>query len=670
MLNKEECWLANLRGLWCFIALFALFSLNVSVAVAEDTLCASVKIRIEQDLTLNRQGFDAELIVHNGLPETPITDVAVAIRFYDQEMNPVVASRDPEATNALFFLQDPTLSGIDQLPDGNIPGATDAEIHWLIIPTLDAVTNAADYANPLGTLFYVGATFSYKISGVAHQTTVDNDYIYVKPMPELRLDYFLPGDVYGDDPLTTSEVEPVIPFSLGLRVKNIGHGWARSLAIESGQPRIVDNAQGLLVGYTIDGTEVEGVTHPDTLQVAFEDLAPEGDASVARWIMSCSLSGTFTNFNAYLSHADELGGTLTSLIAESNVVSHLLRHDVIVDTEGADSVRDFLTIGDMVYESDGGEFAVSNVSDLATITPTGTDQYTVSFSEPITGPLYARVTTAAVQGMRIASVVRSDGKVLSEHNAWTASTRDGDTTTYHMDIFDCTGSNSSYLVTVEAATLNLPPVLVLIGDRSAYIGKPVSFTVDASDPDGVIPALSADSLPVGAEFIDNGDGSGSFAWTPVSGQNDSYRLRFVASDGQLEDCQRMSVTIVSCDFIYGPAWWVTRGVLDGFAVTTNDFAAVNQGQLKWMAFQAATELESTWPAGAGSNVWTVIDSFNEADNYRAANIGQLKTVAAPFYNRMGLPMPWADASETNNFAVGNVGQLKNLFSFDPQEESM
>jgi hypothetical protein len=35
---------------------------------------------------------------------------------------------------------------------------------------------------------------------------------------------------------------------------------------------------------------------------------------------------------------------------------------------------------------------------------------------------------------------------------------------------------------------------------------------------------------------------------------------------------------------------------------------------------------------------------------------------------MGLPMPWADASETNNFAVGNVGQLKHLFSFDPQGE--
>jgi hypothetical protein len=30
----------------------------------------------------------------------------------------------------------------------------------------------------------------------------------------------------------------------------------------------------------------------------------------------------------------------------------------------------------------------------------------------------------------------------------------------------------------------------------------------------------------------------------------------------------------------GPAWWVTRGTLNTNAVP-NDFAAVNQGQLKW-----------------------------------------------------------------------------------------
>lgn len=51
----------------------------------------------------------------------------------------------------------------------------------------------------------------------------------------------------------------------------------------------------------------------------------------------------------------------------------------------------------------------------------------------------------------------------------------------------------------------------------------------------------------------------------------------------------------------GPSWWVTRGVVNTNS-QPNDFAAVNQGQLKWMAVNAAVELESQLPGGAGNNV--------------------------------------------------------------------
>jgi hypothetical protein len=39
-----------------------------------------------------------------------------------------------------------------------------------------------------------------------------------------------------------------------------------------------------------------------------------------------------------------------------------------------------------------------------------------------------------------------------------------------------------------------------------------------------------------------------------------------------------------------PSWWVTRGTINTNAVP-NDFAALNQGQLKWMASNACQELE-------------------------------------------------------------------------------
>jgi len=152
----------------------------------------------------------------------------------------------------------------------------------------------------------VGATLTYTIGGEDHVTEVTPDYIFVKPMPELTLDYFLPTDVYGDDAFT-HEIEPSIPFNLGVRVSNSGAGVARSLKIDSAQPKIVENEQGLLIGFVIEGSAVNGQAATPSLLADFGDIAPNA-SGVARWIMTCSLSGKFVEFTAEYSHSDELGG--------------------------------------------------------------------------------------------------------------------------------------------------------------------------------------------------------------------------------------------------------------------------------------------------------------------------------------------------------------------------
>ena len=47
----------------------------------------------------------------------------------------------------------------------------------------------------------------------------------------------------------------------------------------------------------------------------------------------------------------------------------------------------------------------------------------------------------------------------------------------------------------------------------------------------------------------------------------------------------------------GPSWWTSRQVLDA-ASATNDYAPVNLGQLKWIATNAAAELDVLLPGGA------------------------------------------------------------------------
>ncbi|MCP4313302.1 MAG: calcium-binding protein, partial [Bacteroidetes bacterium] len=224
---------------------------------------------------------------------------------------------------------------------------TSADIHWLIIPAPGA-SNGLEQ----GTLYYVGATLSYTIGGEENVTEVSPDYIFVKPMPELTLDYFLPNDVYGDDAFTP-EIEPSVPFSLGVRVLNSGDGTAKDLKIDSAQPEITENEQGLLIGFVIEGSEVNGQPATPSLLADFGDIE-SNTAGMARWIMTCSLSGQFVDIEATYSHSDELGGELTSLLEGIN--THFLVRDVLVDLPGRDNIRDFLALDGgvyRVYESTG-----------------------------------------------------------------------------------------------------------------------------------------------------------------------------------------------------------------------------------------------------------------------------------------------------------------------------
>jgi len=174
--------------------LFSLF-LMTSISLAADSVCAKVKLEIRQELTLERQGFDAHMRINNGLSIITLEDVGVTVNFSDEEGNSGLASSDPDNTDALFFSPVDIMDNIDDLDgSGTVGPSTSVDIHWLIIPAPGASNGLES-----GTLYYVGATLSYTIGGEEHVTEVSPDYIFVKPMPELVLDYFLPSDVYGDD---------------------------------------------------------------------------------------------------------------------------------------------------------------------------------------------------------------------------------------------------------------------------------------------------------------------------------------------------------------------------------------------------------------------------------------------------------------------------------------
>src|SRR4030042_5409094 len=98
-------------------------------------VCARVKIEIRQELTLERQAFNAHMAINNGLSHITLENVDIDVTFSDKDGNSVLASSDPNNTNALFFIRIDSMENITNVSgSGTVHPSSTADIHWLIIP--------------------------------------------------------------------------------------------------------------------------------------------------------------------------------------------------------------------------------------------------------------------------------------------------------------------------------------------------------------------------------------------------------------------------------------------------------------------------------------------------------------------------------------------------------
>ena len=88
-------------------------------------------------------------------------------------------------------------------------------------------------------------------------------------------------------------------------------------------------------------------------------------------------------------------------------------------------------------------------------------------------------------------------------------------------------------ITITVGDENRPPALSSIGDQTVAEGETLELTLTASDPDGDnLSYPEPVDLPLGALFIDNGDGTATFSWIPEFDQADNYEVEFsVVDDG-------------------------------------------------------------------------------------------------------------------------------------------
>jgi hypothetical protein len=640
---------------------------SMSVA-AQESVCARVKIEIKQELTLERQAFDAEMRITNSLPTTALTEVDIDVKVIDELGAPAEVTTDPNNLNADFFIRVSSKQGIDSIDGaGQVAGGSTATINWLLIPAPGAAGNT-----PLGKRYLVGATLRYRFGSELQQMELNPDAITVMPLPQLTMDYFLTRDVIADDPFT-AEIEAPEPYTLGVRVKNTGMAAAKSLKIESAQPKIVENNQGLPINFLITGSYVQDLPAGNSLLVNFGDI-PASSSKMGRWLMESNLAGRFEEFTATFTHSDELGGALTSVLQATN--AHLLLRDVRVDLPGRDVVRDFLAIDGSalkVYESAGPDNDVTDRSAEATLAAAnGGYRLTLPASQ---GFIYVRKPDPYQGQKLLGPIMRADAKAMAMENVWLSKTKNAETKQweYWFNVFDVNSPGVYDVAFREQSTEPKPPVLQFIPDRVVKEKEQIGFVVEASsNPTGRPVTLSAEPLPTGATFVSQSPGVSYFDWTPAEGQAGEYIINYLARDGNLTATRSAKIRVESTTPPPGPSTPTVIAPLTGTEVTTLRpqlqvlTSAASNDPTQSVVFELYADPGMTVPLGTSQTVaknttpgapttWQQPEDLNDNRHY----YWRARAVAAD-----GIYSDWANSSFMTNL-VNDAPDSFNLTAPGP-----
>jgi len=466
----------------------------------QEGACARVRLEIEQDVTLTRSALNGALDLSN-YTDMELNNLSVQILITDTNGLPADELFGVRLRDASGFGN--VAPGSSNLLDAVLGARASGQANWLIVPSPEAAA-----AGPVPYL--IGGVLSYEqADGTPVVTRLFPERVVVHPSPVLEVTYFLPAEVVGDDPFTP-QTEPPEPFTLGLLVRNTGLGHVSHLKITSAQPQILDNENNLLVDFEIAGSLVRCQPVSPSLTVHLGDI-PAGANSVARWVMTSTLSGTFGGHKATYEHVDDFGNPTTTLIDSLEVRD--LVHVVQDLRAGSDCPPEFLVnqdlgngaLPDHVYLSDGGAEAVNVVTNGtfdATPAP-GNLTVRLTASAPPAGWAYLRLPDPSLGAFRLSRVTRGDGsEVLLHTNAWTTHRilrplGEPEVEEFWVHLFDLDSPGVYDLTFVEIGEDTTPPestVLPLAAESASQI--PVRWTGEdnegGSGIDGFDILVSAD----------------------------------------------------------------------------------------------------------------------------------------------------------------------------------
>ena len=124
---------------------------------------------------------------------------------------------------------------------------------------------------------------------------------------------------------------------------------------------------------------------------------------------------------------------------------------------------------------------------------------------------------------------------------WTPAVGDAGTYQVTLTYADDVGESDSQTFSISVAA-NTPPTITPIDDIAITELESLSIPVNSTDADGPTPLVltQTNDLPGTPNFVDNGDGTGLFTWSPSTGDSaqSPFTITFTATDGDNEATTR------------------------------------------------------------------------------------------------------------------------------------
>ncbi len=389
------------------------------------SICSSVKLQIEQKLTMTRQAVRGTLTVKNGSEYELMRDVKLRLRVTDAYGN--------VADSHIMEIATESMTGFTGNLDFN-SGWTLAAGETGIAKILFIPTRYAAPEEPMQYTFAGTISFIDPFTGLEMTRDLEVERLTVNPSPVLDLTYFLQRDIFGDDAMTSDVVETIVPSQFTLLINNKGKGDATKVRMLTNQPQIVDNEKGLLVDFEIESSQLNG---GDKTMAMGQSVATDfgtikaGTSTLAQWWLTSSLTGHFTKYDVQATHVTSYDNPDLSLLDQVSI--HEMIHQITLPgvdgtTDGTTSPAnigflvndeyDYHDYPDQLYKTDGTTAAVSEAAG-ATWTKLNDTRYQLKVTTKAAGWVYGNISDPTGGTHTVKTVQRqNDNAFLPVTNFW------------------------------------------------------------------------------------------------------------------------------------------------------------------------------------------------------------------------------------------------------------